>query len=310
MRDKLKNLLSDVGFTGLEGSVYLALLREPCTTGYRIAQLIGKPAANIYMALDSLRAKGAVLVDETSRTKTYSAMPLATYLEGKRRELEEKQREFEEEIAGLETSTAEGGIFRLTGADQVYARVRKMLEGARRAVLLDVFPGPLDELRPDVVRAVKRGVHVFIKAYRPTELGGADIVCPEEGDAPDLKIWNGHWLNIAVDCCESLFSFLKPDGKGVHDAVWNRNRYLGMMNFNGLIFELLLTRMAQLLRQNKTRVEIAPEFRRLSNRYLAFSLWRDATPEGWMKEWKPESSSKEAKTAARSRKGRKKREES
>ncbi len=308
MREKLKNLLSDVGFTGLEGSVYLVLLREPCSTGYRVAQLIGKPAANIYMALDSLRAKGAVMVDETSRTKTYSAMPLATYLEGKRRELEEKQREFEEGIAGLETSTAEGGIFRLTAADQVYARVRKMLEGARKAVLLDVFPAPMDEIHPDVVRALKRGVDVFIKAYRPIKLSGADIVCPEEGDAPDLKIWNGDWLNIAVDCCQSLFSFLKPDGKGVHDAIWNRNRYLGMMNFNGLIFELLLTRTVQLLRQNKTRDEIAPEYRRLNNRYLAFSLWREATPEGWMKEWMPESPGMRPKTAARKRKGRKKRE--
>ncbi len=310
MRDKLNNLLSDVGFTGLEGSVYLALLREPCSTGYRIAQLIGKPAANIYMALDSLRAKGAVMVDETSRTKTYSAMPLATYLEGKRRELEEKQREFEKEVAGLEPSAAEGGIFRLIGADQVYARARKMLEGARSAVLLDVFPGPLDELRPDVVRALKRGVHVFIKAYRPAELRGADIVCPEKGDAADLKIWNGDWLNVAVDCRESLFSFLKPDGKGVHDAVWNRNQYLGMMNFNGLVFELLLTRTTQLLRQGKTREEIAPEFRQLSNRYLAFSLWRDATPEGWMREWKPKSHRKRTKDTAKSRKGRKKREES
>jgi len=306
MSDKLKGLLSDIGFTGLEASVYLALLREPCSTGYRMAQMIGKPAANIYMALDSLHAKGAVLSDETSRAKTYSAMPLATYLEGKRREMEEKQREFEKEIAGLETSTAEGGIFRLTSADQVYARVRRMFEGARSAVLLDAFPGPLDELRSDVASAVKRGVHVLIKGYRPTKLRGADVICPEEGDAADLKIWNGDWLNIAVDCRESLFSFLKPDGKGVYDAVWNRNQYLGMMNFNGLAFELLLTRTVQLLKQDKTREEIAPEFRQLSNRYLTASFWRDAAPEGWMKEWTPGGSRKKGKTAARSRRRRKK----
>lgn len=313
MRDKLQSLLSDVGFTGLEASVYLVLLREPCSTGYRVAQLIGKPAANVYMALDSLRAKGAILVDETSRTRTYSAMPLATYLEGKRRELEEKQREFEHEIAGLETSAAEGGIFRLTSADQVYARVRKMLEGARKAVLLDVFPGPMDEVRPEVVRAVKRGVHVFIKAYRPTKLGGADIACPEEGDAPDLKIWNGDWLNIAVDCCESLYSFLKPDGKGVHDAIWNRNHYLGMMSFNGLMFELMLTRMIHLLRQDKTRKEIAPEFRELSGRYMALALWRDAVPEGWMTEWRQDDPGKSQNTASRragKRKSRRQKEES
>jgi hypothetical protein len=250
------------------------------------------------------------MIDETTRTKTYTALPIAAYLEEKRRHLEEKQHEFEQEVAGLETSTAEGGIFRLSSVEQVYARARKMLEGASNAVLLDVFPGPLEKLRPDIARAVKRGIHVFVKAYRPTKLKGADMVCPDEGDAPDLALWNGDWLNVAVDCCESLYSFLKPDGKGVHDAIWNRNRYLGMMSFNGLMFELMLTRMVRLLRQDKTRKEIAPEFRELTGRYMALDLWRDATPEGWMKEWKPESSRKKTKTPVRQSKGRKKKEKS
>jgi sugar-specific transcriptional regulator TrmB len=313
MQEKLASLLSDVGFTGLEATVYLTLLREPCSTGYRIAQLIGKPAPNIYMALDSLRAKGAVMIDETSRTKTYSALPIAAYLEDKRRHLEEKQREFEQEVAGLETSTAEGGIFRLSSVDQVYARVRKMLEGARNAVLLDVFPGPMEQLRPDVAKAVKRGIHVFVKAYRPTRLKGTDMVCPDEGEAPDLKLWNGDWLNIAVDCCESLYSFLKPDGKGVHDAIWNRNHYLGMMNFTGLMFELMMTRIVNLLRQDKTRKEIGPELRELSSRYMAMALWRDAAPEGWMKEWRqdgPGKSPKPASRQARKRRSRRQKEKS
>jgi len=285
MRSRTAKLLEEVGLSGLEASVYLALLREPCATGYRVAQVIGKPAPNTYKALDSLRAKGAVLMDDTSRTRSYTALPIAAYLEGQRRELEDRQRELELEMAEMDTSTAEGGIFRLSDANQVYSRARKMLEEARKAVLLDVFPDPLEKLRPDIARALKRGVHVFIKAYRTVEVKGADVICPQEGDAPDLKMWNGDWLNVAIDCCESMYSFLKPDGQGVHDAVWSRNRYLGLMNFNGLVFELMLTRVLQLLRQDKTREEIAPEFRELGKRYFADSLWREAVPEGWMKDW-------------------------
>jgi sugar-specific transcriptional regulator TrmB len=304
MKERATKLLEDVGFSGLESEVYLALLKEPCATGYRVAQLIGKPAPNTYKALDSLRTKGVVVMDDTARTRTYSALPIGVYLEARTRELEEKQRELEREVADLETSTPEGGIFRLTSVEQVYTRARAMLDGAKRAVLLDVFPGPMEKLRPDIARAVKRGVNVFIKAYRPVAVKGADVVCPEKDDAPDLKLWNGDWLNITVDCCESLYSFLKPDGRRLHDAVWSRNQYVGMMNFNGLLHELLLTRVLNLLRQNKTREEIAPELRELGKRYLALALWRDAVPEGWFKEWPEEDGTKKKDKPAARRSGK------
>ncbi|MBN2537139.1 TrmB family transcriptional regulator, partial [candidate division WOR-3 bacterium] len=288
MNSRAGRMLEEVGLSGLESEVYLALVREPCASGYRLAQMIGKPAPNTYKALDSLRTRGLVLLDDSSRTKTYSALPVGVYLENRRRELEEKQRELEREMADIDAAPVEGGIFRLTSVEQVFSRVRALLAGAERAVLLDAFPGPLEKLRPDVGRAVKRGVSVFVKAYRPVELKGADVVCPAGGDAPDLAYWNGDWLNITVDCRESLYSFIRPGGKDLYDAVWTRNQYVGMMNFNGLLHELLLTRVLQLLRQDKTREDISPVLRELGKRYLAMDLWRDAAPEGWMKDWPKE----------------------
>lgn len=312
MKERAGRLLGELGLSGLEAEAYLALLGEPCATGYRVAQMIGKPAPNTYKALDSLRARGLALMDDSSRTKTFTALPVGTFIENRRRELEEKQRELEREMAGIDTSPAEGGIFRLMSVEQVFSRVRALLVGAQRAVLLDAFPGPLAELRPDVLRAVKRGVSVFVKAYRPVELRDADVVCPKEGDAPDLAYWDGDWLNITVDCRESLYSFIRPGGKGLHDAVWTRNQYVAMMNFNGLLHELLLTRVLSLLRQDKTREEIAPVLRELGKRYLAMDLWRAAAPEGWFKEWpkKEATGGKPAARCAGKRRAKKSREES
>lgn len=50
----------DLGFTGLEADVYTALLAESPTTGYRVAQALGKAVANTYKAIASLEAKRAV----------------------------------------------------------------------------------------------------------------------------------------------------------------------------------------------------------------------------------------------------------
>ena len=59
-------VLSELGFTNLEAEIYAFLLQESPVTGYRIAQAIGKPAANTYKAIQTLELKGAVIVDEGS----------------------------------------------------------------------------------------------------------------------------------------------------------------------------------------------------------------------------------------------------
>jgi len=65
VRDSVK-ALADLGFTNLEAEIYAFLLQESPATGYRIAQAIGKPAANTYKAIQSLEQKGAVIVEAGS----------------------------------------------------------------------------------------------------------------------------------------------------------------------------------------------------------------------------------------------------
>src|SRR5580704_2378142 len=67
VRDCVK-ALAELGFTNLEAEIYAFLLQESPATGYRIAQAIGKPAANTYKAIQTLEQKGAVIVEDgTSR---------------------------------------------------------------------------------------------------------------------------------------------------------------------------------------------------------------------------------------------------
>ncbi|MFO7674803.1 MAG: helix-turn-helix domain-containing protein [bacterium] len=280
---KLAGLLAGLGFSGLEAEVYLALLREPGATGYRVAQLTGKPAPNSYKALDALRAKGAAVLDDSAGSRSYAAVPIGEYLEGLKRGLDSRKQEIEQALAGIGAPPAQGGLYRLASVEQVFERARGLLECARRVALVDAFPGPLEELRPDIARAVKRGVSVFVKAYRAVDVPGCDLIAPSVGDAPDLAVWNGDWLNVVVDCNEAVLAFLKPGEAGVNEAVWSRNAYLGLIIYNGMLHELMMTRLLQMLRQDMTRKEMTPEFRRLSERYSGVFLADDVTPKSWKK---------------------------
>jgi HTH-type transcriptional regulator, sugar sensing transcriptional regulator len=296
---KLSALLSAIGFSGSEAEVYLALLAEPGASGYRVAQLVGKPAANTYKALDSLRVKGAVVSDGSAGTKSYVALSVREYLDGVRRDLGTRQTEIEAELKHVVTTPLTGGVFQLTSATQVYERVCDLLASARYVALVDVFPAPFERIRDCVAAAAKRGVKVLLKAYEPVTVPGCEIVAAE-WEFVNLKVWNGDWLNVAVDCREYVQSFLKKDGAGVHEAIWCRNPYVAALTYSGIANEFVLSRVGMLLREGLPTAEVRDEFSRLASRYMYDTPLSQVIPDSWKTEWVREQE-KKSKPADRSR---------
>ena len=295
MKERVESLLAEIGFSGLEAAVYLSLLKEPGATGYRLAQLVGKPVANTYKALDSLRVKGAVIVDESSGTRTYAAISIHEYMDGQRRNLEAKQEEIEQALKDTVVTPMHGGIFQLTSVEQVYERCRNILKSAKSIVLVDAFPYPLEKIRHELLNAAKRGIRVFIKAYGPVNFPGCDIVAPEK-ESVLLKAWNGDWLNIFIDCGEFVQSYLKKNNAGIHEAVWSRNPYLAFLAYSGFLNELFLTRVGLMIRAGKDTKEITQELKRLDKRYVEDTL--EVIPDAWKGSWLKEYLKKKRTGAA------------
>lgn len=291
LTSRIESLLTNVGLTGLESSAYVALLQEPGATAYRVAQMIGKPPPNTYKALDSLLAKGAVVADGSSGSRTYAALPVHEYLNSKRRDLDASEREIEQALAGVPVESVEQGIFRLSTIEQVYERCRTMIAGAKALVLIDAFPVPLNELEKPARAAAKGGVDLLIKPYAPISIPGCDVLAAGPG-APQLNIWNGDWLNVVADCSESVQAFLKKDGAGVHAAAWCRNPYLAMLDFNGMVCEFILTQVAQMAQEGSDGPTIDGEIKRMMRRYMKYEPFVSGVPDAWLvhpKQW-PKSS--------------------
>jgi predicted transcriptional regulator len=267
MKESVIDHLSELGFSGAEAAVYVALLQEPKATGYRIARLAGKPVPNTYKALDALHKKGAIIVDESGRGRTYTALPVNEFFEGMKRRLDTMRGHLEEELKGLTAGAVEGGIYQLTTPDQVYGRARTLLREARSVALVDIFPEPLEHLRGDLEAAAKRGVNIWMMVYQPGEVKGCEVIAPEK-PAMHLEIWKADWMNIIVDSREVLYSLMKKNGAGVHRAVWIKDPYLAMQAFSGAYHEFAFDRAAQLIWTGKSKEEIGTEVRRFSRRYV------------------------------------------
>ena len=120
MNERMLNLLTDIGFSNLEATIYITLLKEPGVTGYRVAKILGKPVPNTYKALDSLKKKGAVIADETSKSLQFTPLPIEEYLDQLEYSFKTRRKEIEKELSGLFKNPHSDSIFnivRLTRSD-------------------------------------------------------------------------------------------------------------------------------------------------------------------------------------------------
>ncbi len=267
-KDGLEALVA-LGFTGLEAEVYAFLLRESPATGYRVAQAIGKPVANTYKAIESLESKGAVLVDEGANRQC-RAIPADELLSRLERTFAKTKERAALALASLRSEGADDRVYQIRSIDQVYERCRAMLGRAQVVALVDAFPGPLDEARPAIEDAARRGVTLAVKAYRPAALQGVEAFVEPNGERI-IASWPGQWINVVVDGREHLFAFLTADGGEVHQAIWSGSAYLSWVVHSALAAEITLAAILRDVAQNAPMDRV----RERCEKYLRFFTRRE-----------------------------------
>lgn len=253
MGQSLKPLVN-LGFTALEAEVYACLLEQSAATGYRIAQLLGKPAANVYKALESLQAKGAAVTDD-GQTRRCRAVPAEEVLAQLERRFRSNRDRAARTLAEVAAPRDDDRVYRLTTPEQVFERCRAMVRRARKIVLLDVFPELLEELRDDVERRAREGVDVAILTYAPAEVVGARVIVHPRGGVTRSR-WPGNWVTLTVDGSEHLVALVSADGKSVHQAIWTGSLYLSWVYHSALSCEAILAAIEGRLERGASTAEL------------------------------------------------------
>lgn len=231
--------LKDCGFNETETLVYCELLKHPGSTGYRVAQSIGKAQASAYAALAGLESKGAVAFDD-SQTRSYRAVPPQELLGRLRRQFEQRCEATERRLGRLAVNPTDDRVYQLRHADQVYERARTMLREAQETVLFQFFPGPLAELRADLAAAAARGVKVVGLILRPEDaVEGARCVLSRRADNV-LKVWPGQQITLIVDARRFLASLLEHGDGSVRHALLGDSIYLACLFHNAILSDVIL----------------------------------------------------------------------
>lgn len=232
--------MSLFGFNALEQQAYTALSQFPGQTGYKLAQALKKPVANIYKVLESLLAKGAVLVEDGDPA-VYRATPVVELFDQLETELG-KQRKNAMRQLGTRAAPSDERVYRLGSREQTIQRARAMIAGCKKVLLLDVFPNMVSELATEISAAASRGVKILGQIYAPVKFPGALLTLRTERDQV-LQRWAGDWMNLVADGQELLISVLERSGNGLHQGIWTKSPYLVWTYHSALYAEILLSRL-------------------------------------------------------------------
>jgi sugar-specific transcriptional regulator TrmB len=235
--------LMGFGFTEMESKLYCELLRSGPASGYRLAQRIGKAAANVYQALKTLVHKGAITASEgMGEATTYSPTPPDELLSMLRHTFEARQQSARTTLENIRTPVSDERVYSVPSVALVFERARSMLAQAEKIVLIDFFPAIRDMLSDEIDAVRARGVTVAGIAYEERHV---DPLMPLNPESTDLVVsrWAGDGLMLVVDGCQLLLAQIARDRSSVLNAVWTDSSFLSCIVHSGMAADI---RMAAL----------------------------------------------------------------
>ena len=226
------------GFTALESEIYAFLLQEHPATGYRVAQSIGKPAANVYKALEALERKAAVLVDGAN-SKEYRPVAPDRLFGRLEKEFTNSKSSAVKILSALGKPDSSGRIYTLSSRDQAVAQARAILLSAKDTSLFLGSEDFVGDLKNDL-----RKSWVMTSIAIPAE---HLIGVPEEMfDVPTLQ--------VVVDRKSAVFA----SGSGANfQGIWFENHSLGSSMHQAVVCQMGLYQVDRALESDESKKQIA-----------------------------------------------------
>src|SRR3989339_2078604 len=168
----LYKVLTNIGLTEKEATIYLSLLELSTASAFEISKKIKIPHSTVYVILSSLEKKGLITKYEQDKTAKFIAMgpnALINFLEKKKKDIDEKKIELEHafsELSALHLSSQQRPRLRLyegnhsvplleQDADEEYDRLKTSIIYAFTP--LDIV-NEFDKNQQIVDRRIKRGL--------------------------------------------------------------------------------------------------------------------------------------------------------
>lgn len=178
--------LIKVGFSLNEAKVYVTLLQNKGLNGYEIAKLSGVSRSLVYDVIERLLNKGFIIKSEGA-INYYVALDYNKTLEKIDNENRKNLLNAEAKLKLLSKKENDNEfIFNIRGFDKFIDKAKERILLAKREISLSIWKQDFALLKDDLLKAIKRGVKVYIFSFEDIILDKAEIFSYKVKDASNL----------------------------------------------------------------------------------------------------------------------------
>lgn len=211
----------ELGLSEYEAKAYISLLRESPATAYKIGKSSGVPTSKIYEVLKKLTEKGVISIIEEGKTRQYVPIEPDEFLSKYKNRTEMIIDSLKDELSNIKGKRELSYIWNIAEYDYLMDKVKRMINGAARTVLLSAWKEEFTLIEDRIKDALKRRVKVAVVHFGPSDskLGQIyqhpieDTIYQEKG---------GRGIVVVVDSKEVLMGTVFKDNKV--EGAWSMNK--------------------------------------------------------------------------------------
>ena len=225
--------LIKVGFSLNEAKVYVTLLQNKALNGYEIAKLSGVSRSLVYDVIQRLLNKGFIIKSEGA-INYYVALDYNKTLEKIDNENHKNLLNAESKLKLLSKKENDNEfIFNIRGFDKFIDKAKERILLAKREISLSIWKQDFALLEDDLLKAIKRGVKVYIFSFEDIILDKAEIFSYKVKDASNLFPYRR--ISLIIDNNDTFI------GENIGDksvSIYTKNQAISSLAIDEIVLNI------------------------------------------------------------------------
>lgn len=225
--------LIKVGFSLNEAKVYVTLLQNKALNGYEIAKLSGVSRSLVYDVIERLLNKGFIIKSEGA-INYYVALDYNKTLEKIDNENHKNLLNAEAKLKLLSKKENDNEfIFNIRGFDKFIDKAKERILLAKREISLSIWKQDFALLEDDLLKAIKRGVKVYIFSFEDIILDKAEIFSYKVKDASNLFPYRR--ISLIIDNNDTFI------GENIGDksvSIYTKNQAISSLAIDEIVLNI------------------------------------------------------------------------
>lgn len=225
--------LIKVGFSLNEAKVYVTLLQNKALNGYEIAKLSGVSRSLVYDVIERLLNKGFIIKSE-GVINYYVALDYNKMLEKIDNENHKNLLNAEAKLKLLSKKENDNEfIFNIRGFDKFIDKAKERILLAKTEISLSIWKQEFALLKDDLLKAIKRGVKVYIFSFEDIILDKAEIFSYKVKDASNLFPYRR--ISLIIDNNDTFI------GENIGDksvSIYTKNQAISSLAIDEIVLNI------------------------------------------------------------------------